>query len=80
MAAGLADVVRRDLDGIVCGHIHRAALRMQAGHLYANTGDWVESLTALRETQSGALQLVNHHGDVLAELAPQPHAAQQRAA
>ncbi|MBB3778217.1 UDP-2,3-diacylglucosamine pyrophosphatase LpxH [Xanthomonas campestris] len=47
VAAGLADVVRRDLDGIVCGHIHRAALRMQAGHLYANTGDWVESLTAL---------------------------------
>ncbi|PPT75495.1 hypothetical protein XaplCFBP3122_13160 [Xanthomonas arboricola pv. populi] len=50
------------------------------GRLYANTGDWVESLTALRETQCGALQLVNHHGEVLAELATQSHPAQQRAA
>ncbi|KAB7769045.1 UDP-2,3-diacylglucosamine diphosphatase [Xanthomonas maliensis] len=81
VAAGLADVVRRDLDGIVCGHIHRAALRMQSGHLYANTGDWVESLTALRETHGGVLQLVNHHGEVLRELPPlqQPLAQRQAA-
>ena len=57
VAAGLADVRRRGLDGIVCGHIHRADLREIGGLIYANDGDWVESLTALVETAFGDLQL-----------------------
>src|SRR3546814_7350189 len=40
--AGLDDVRRRGLDGIVCGHIHRAALVQQEHLVYANDGDWVE--------------------------------------
>ena len=39
----------RQLDGIVCGHIHAPDLRTQAGILYCNTGDWVENCTALLE-------------------------------
>ena len=45
-------------DGIVCGHIHRANLRTCDGTLYCNTGDWVESCSALIETLDGELQLL----------------------
>ena len=34
---------RRGLDGVVCGHIHKAELRDVGGILYCNDGDWVES-------------------------------------
>ncbi|HSX64006.1 MAG TPA: UDP-2,3-diacylglucosamine diphosphatase, partial [Pseudoxanthomonas sp.] len=52
-------------DGIVCGHIHRAALLQRDGLIYANDGDWVESLTALSEEADGSLQLLSHTGQVL---------------
>lgn len=48
---------RRGLDGVVCGHIHRASLRDIDGVLYCNDGDWVESCTALAEDFSGRLWL-----------------------
>jgi len=47
----------RDLDGIICGHIHRASVREIDGVLYCNDGDWVESCTALVESMSGELSL-----------------------
>lgn len=68
--AGLDDARRRGLDGIVCGHIHRAALVKRDGLVYANDGDWVESLTALVEDMDGTLRLLSHRGDMLAELPP----------
>jgi UDP-2,3-diacylglucosamine pyrophosphatase LpxH len=49
---------RRGFDGVVCGHIHKAEIRMVDGTLYCNDGDWVESLTALVEDANGALRLV----------------------
>ncbi|GAC1461173.1 MAG: UDP-2,3-diacylglucosamine diphosphatase [Steroidobacteraceae bacterium] len=45
-------------DGVVCGHIHRANLYHIEGTLYANTGDWVESCSALIETGRGELRLL----------------------
>ena len=66
--AGLDDARRRGLDGIVCGHIHRASLVERDGLVYANDGDWVESLTALAEAQDGSLRLLSHQGEVLAAL------------
>ncbi|MDB6089802.1 MAG: hypothetical protein JWN85_2586 [Gammaproteobacteria bacterium] len=45
-------------DGVVCGHIHRANLRDIDGTMYCNTGDWVESCSALVEKPSGELQLL----------------------
>jgi UDP-2,3-diacylglucosamine pyrophosphatase LpxH len=45
-------------DGVVCGHIHRANLCRIDGTLYANTGDWVETCSALVETGRGELQLL----------------------
>lgn len=64
VAACIADVRRRGLDGIVCGHIHRAALLERDGIVYANDGDWVESLTALAERRDGTLELVRWNGHV----------------
>ncbi len=45
-------------DGVVCGHIHRANLRRIAGTLYCNTGDWVESCSAVLENRGGELELL----------------------
>jgi UDP-2,3-diacylglucosamine pyrophosphatase LpxH len=56
---------RRGLDGVVCGHIHRAEIRDIDGILYCNDGDWVESLTALVETAEGELRILTWH-EVLA--------------
>ncbi len=50
---------RRGFDGVVCGHIHKAEIRDIGGVLYCNDGDWVESLTALVELESGELRLVD---------------------
>ncbi len=49
---------RRQCDGVVCGHIHKAEVRMMDGLLYCNDGDWVESMSALVETHDGELELV----------------------
>ncbi|WP_151448296.1 UDP-2,3-diacylglucosamine diphosphatase [Lacisediminimonas profundi] len=54
-----AEARRQGLDGVVCGHIHKAEIREVDGITYCNDGDWVESLTALVEDYSGALRLVN---------------------
>lgn len=48
----------RHLDGVICGHIHKAEMREIDGILYCNDGDWVESLTALVETHDGELKIV----------------------
>jgi UDP-2,3-diacylglucosamine pyrophosphatase LpxH len=45
--------------GVVCGHIHHAELRDIDGIVYANDGDWVESLTALAEHADGRLELID---------------------
>ncbi|MBU6493867.1 MAG: UDP-2,3-diacylglucosamine diphosphatase [Burkholderiales bacterium] len=49
---------RRGCDGVVCGHIHKAEIRDIDGVLYCNDGDWVESLSALVETDEGELRIV----------------------
>jgi UDP-2,3-diacylglucosamine pyrophosphatase LpxH len=50
---------RRHYDGVVCGHIHHAEMRVVEGVLYLNTGDWVESCTALVEHHDGRLEIVD---------------------
>jgi UDP-2,3-diacylglucosamine pyrophosphatase LpxH len=71
--AGLDDAERRGVDGIICGHIHRASLFERNGSVYANDGDWVESLTALAEDPDGTLRLLKHTGETLALLPPRVH-------
>lgn len=50
---------RREVDGIICGHIHNAEMRDMEGVLYCNDGDWVESCTALVEHETGELEIIN---------------------
>ncbi len=50
---------RRGAQGVVCGHIHHAELREIDGIVYANDGDWVESLTALAEHADGRLEIID---------------------
>lgn len=45
-------------DGIICGHIHTAAIKKIRGVDYYNVGDWVESSTALVEHFDGRMELV----------------------
>ncbi len=49
---------RRDLDGIICGHIHTPSRRSIDGIDYCNDGDWVESCTALTEDFAGRMALL----------------------
>jgi UDP-2,3-diacylglucosamine pyrophosphatase LpxH len=48
---------KRGVDGVVCGHIHRAEITDIHGVQYCNDGDWVESCTALVEDMNGRLTL-----------------------
>jgi len=58
-AAVAKEARRRGLHGVVCGHIHHAEMRTIDGILYANDGDWVESLTALVEHADGRLEIID---------------------
>ncbi|MCU0889954.1 MAG: UDP-2,3-diacylglucosamine diphosphatase [Rubritepida sp.] len=50
---------RRGFDGVICGHIHHAEMRVVNGVLYMNDGDWVESCTALVEHHDGRFELID---------------------
>jgi len=55
----VADKAREEgVDGVVCGHIHRAEASMIGDIQYLNCGDWVESCTALVEHMDGRLDIV----------------------
>jgi UDP-2,3-diacylglucosamine pyrophosphatase LpxH len=47
-----------NVDGVLCGHIHHAVIEQKGDVLYLNTGDWVESCTAIVEKVDGQLELV----------------------
>jgi UDP-2,3-diacylglucosamine pyrophosphatase LpxH len=49
---------RRGVDGVICGHIHKARMRDIGGVAYINDGDWVESCTALVEHADGRLEIL----------------------
>jgi UDP-2,3-diacylglucosamine pyrophosphatase LpxH len=65
-AADLA--VAKDYQYVICGHIHHAEIREMAATdnpgkvLYLNSGDWVESLTAL-EYQNGKWEIFTYNPD-----------------
>ena len=43
----------------MCGHIHTSADKMIGDIHYLNSGDWVESLTAIVEHWDGRLELID---------------------
>jgi UDP-2,3-diacylglucosamine pyrophosphatase LpxH len=57
-AALTGEARKHGVDGVVCGHIHHAALHDRLGITYVNTGDWVESCTAVAEHHDGRLEIL----------------------
>ncbi len=49
----------RQVEGVVCGHIHSAEIRQFGAITYYNDGDWVESCTALVEHADGAMEILD---------------------
>ena len=52
------EAAKRNVDGVVCGHIHHAEQRVIHGVHYCNDGDWVESGTALVEHFDGRFEIL----------------------
>lgn len=51
---------RHDCRGIICGHIHTPADKQIGDTHYLNSGDWVESLTAIVETLDRRMELIRY--------------------
>jgi len=61
---------RYEVDAVLCGHIHSAAIR-QFGHVtYYNCGDWVETCSALIENHDGTIELLNFNPFVRQNVPP----------
>lgn len=56
-----------EVDGVICGHIHTVGQREIQGVQYYNTGDWVESCTALVEDFDGNLEIIEMRNPVVTE-------------
>jgi UDP-2,3-diacylglucosamine pyrophosphatase LpxH len=56
----LVEMARKlDVQGVICGHFHIADLHEYHGLIYANCGDWLDSMTALAEAHDGTLSLLS---------------------
>ena len=78
----VAEEARRSgADGVICGHIHHAAIEEMKGLTYINAGDWVESCTAVAENFDGSFQLISwqhligHKAPIAAAVAKHPDTA-----
>ena len=50
----------KGFDGVICGHIHHPQLTEYDGVTYMNSGDWVESLSALVEDYEGNWEILHY--------------------
>lgn len=50
----------RKCDGVICGHIHHPANTFYDGIHYLNSGDWVETLSALVEDEEGNWNIIRY--------------------
>lgn len=48
----------RHYDGVICGHIHHPSIQNYGDLIYMNSGDWVESLSALVEDFEGNWNII----------------------
>ncbi|ADZ69913.1 UDP-2,3-diacylglucosamine diphosphatase [Polymorphum gilvum] len=63
---------RRGADGVICGHIHHAASHDAYDIHYINTGDWVESCTAVAEHHDGTFEVIRWSDRTVAGSLPAP--------
>ena len=64
----LTEAKRVGADGVVCGHIHHPTIRDDLGIRYINSGDWVESCTAIVEHHDGRIEMIRW-GEVASQYA-----------
>lgn len=62
------EAARQGVDGVVCGHIHRAEITRIHDIDYYNCGDWVESCTALVEQPDGEMQILHWTDNTAADV------------
>ncbi len=53
-----AEAAKRGVHGVICGHIHHATIKTIDDMLYVNTGDFVESCTAVAEHEDGSFEIL----------------------
>ena len=59
----IVQYARRDaVEGVICGHIHTPIIRTIENTAYYNSGDWVESQSALTEDFEGRIELITNYG------------------
>lgn len=58
---------KRECVGVICGHIHTPEDKMIGQVRYLNSGDWVESLTAVVENLDGTFEVITY-GEFLSRL------------
>lgn len=51
----------RKCDGVICGHIHHPANTFYDDIYYLNSGDWVETLSALTEDENGNWDIIYYN-------------------
>ncbi|MFV0438796.1 MAG: UDP-2,3-diacylglucosamine diphosphatase [Desulfopila sp.] len=54
----IREIRAKGVDGLICGHIHHASIKAMGDFLYSNSGDWVESCTAIAENSNGTLGII----------------------
>jgi len=63
----LVDLAKsKNCSGVICGHIHHPAITQYGDLVYMNSGDWVESLSALVEDFNGNWKII-YYSDLLIE-------------
>jgi UDP-2,3-diacylglucosamine pyrophosphatase LpxH/glycosyltransferase involved in cell wall biosynthesis len=65
---------QRECEGIICGHIHTPADKQVEDIHYLNSGDWVESLSAIIEHHDGRMELVTYQ-EFMHRIAEEMHLA-----
>lgn len=53
--------ISKGCDGVICGHIHHPSIIRDNKVVYMNSGDWVESLSALVENHNGEWSIKFFH-------------------
>lgn len=73
----LVDFARaRQCEGVICGHIHHPENRMINGIHYLNSGDWVETMSALTEDVDGEWRVV-YYSDLAGAVPPEEESEQE---
>ena len=58
------------VEGVVCGHIHSPVIRTIDSVAYYNSGDWVESTSALVEDFDGKIELITNFERTIGKIPP----------